>query len=175
MNVLPAKLPREQVPPDDVLCNHCTAKCCRYFALPLEPPTTWSDFDFIRWYLMHTPATLFTEGESWYLVVHNECQHLLPDNRCGVYETRPQICRDYSTKECEYEDDWVYERYFETPEQIFEFAEALLGPPPHDPRLQPAAGANGSPKRKKVGKRAKAKLTTASFRSPAPPLLPIVG
>jgi Fe-S-cluster containining protein len=170
MNVLPAKLSRDQLPLGDVLCNHCSAKCCRYFALPLEKPSTWSDFDFIRWYLMHTPASLFTEGESWYLVVHNECQNLLSDNRCAIYETRPQICRDYSTKDCEYEDDWVYERYFETPEQIYEFAEALLGPPP----TAAAPAEDDSPKSKKSGKGAKRKLMASSFRTPPPPLLPIV-
>ena len=170
MNLPLAKMPRDQLPPGDVLCNHCTAKCCRYFALPLEKPTTWSDFDFIRWYLMHTPASLFTEGESWYLIVHNECQNLLGDHRCAIYETRPQICRDYSTKDCEYEDDWVYERYFETPEQIYEFAEALLGPPPTAIRK----AENGSPAGKKSGKLAKRKLAATSYRTPAPPLLPIV-
>ena len=49
-----------------------------------------------------------------------------PDNRCGIYETRPQICRDYSTDNCEYEDDWVYEHYFETPEQVDEYVEVDL-------------------------------------------------
>jgi uncharacterized protein len=24
------------------------------------------------------------------------CPHLLADNRCGVYDRRPQICRDYT-------------------------------------------------------------------------------
>lgn len=166
-----AKMPRDQLPPGDVLCNHCTAKCCRYFALPMEQPTEWKDFEFIRWYLMHTPASVFTEDGTWYLVVHNVCQHLQADHRCGVYETRPQICREYSTNDCEYEDDWVYEQYFETPEQIFEFAEALLGPLPTE---EPPAD------QKKAGKRGKLKRgqqvsAAASFRTPAPPLLPIVG
>lgn len=59
-------------------------------------------------------------------MVHTTCKHLLDDYRCGIYETRPQICREYSTDNCEYEDDWTYERYFETPEQIYEYAEAIL-------------------------------------------------
>jgi Fe-S-cluster containining protein len=28
-------------------------------------------------------------------VVFYRCRYLLPDNRCGVYEDRPQFCRDY--------------------------------------------------------------------------------
>ena len=31
------------------------------------------------------------------------CPHLTPDNLCGLYETRPKICRDYAA-------DWLCER-----------------------------------------------------------------
>jgi Fe-S-cluster containining protein len=119
---------REDLKPDENLCTFCTAKCCRYFALPIETPTEWTDFDYIRWYLLHDRATVFVEDDCWYLLVHNRCKHLRDDNLCGIYEARPQICRDYTTDKCEYEDDWVYEQYFEMPEQVEEYAEAVLGP-----------------------------------------------
>ena len=53
------KLARHQLAPGDVLCNHCSAKCCRYFALPIEDPETVEDWEFIRWYLLHDSATVF--------------------------------------------------------------------------------------------------------------------
>jgi Fe-S-cluster containining protein len=140
----PKKIAREELPPGEVLCQYCPAKCCRYFALPIERPTGLKDFEFIRWYLLHEQATVFTEDDDWYLLVHTRCKHLGDDNRCGIYDTRPQICRDYSTEACEYEDDWTYERYFETPEQVSEYAEATLQKPGQD------------------------------IRSPQPPVLPIV-
>jgi Fe-S-cluster containining protein len=139
------RLPREKLQPHECLCDYCSAKCCRYFALPIDTPRTHSDFDSLRWYLLHDRASLFVEEGTWYLLVQTACRHLQPDNRCGIYETRPRICRDYSTKNCEYEDDWVYDRYFEAPEQVEEYVEAIL------PR----------------GKR--------SIRSQRPRLLPIVG
>lgn len=120
------KPPRESVPAGANLCEYCTAKCCKYFALPIDTPTTQRDFDFIRWYLLHDRAAVFTEEGTWYLLVHTTCKHLLPDHRCGIYETRPEICREYTTANCEYEDRWAYERYFETPEQVEEYAEAML-------------------------------------------------
>jgi Fe-S-cluster containining protein len=61
-------------------------------------------------------------------MVHTTCKHLRDDHLCGIYETRPMICQEYSTDNCEYEDDWTYERYFETPEQVYEYAEAVLPP-----------------------------------------------
>ena len=113
----PIKPRRKDVPKDQVLCDHCTAKCCRYFALPLDAPEDLSDFEFIRW---------FREDDTWYLLVHTVCRHLQDNNMCGIYETRPQVCRDYSTKDCEYEDDWTYDFYLERPEQVAEYCEATL-------------------------------------------------
>ncbi|MCA9216450.1 MAG: YkgJ family cysteine cluster protein [Planctomycetales bacterium] len=124
-----AKPLRDEIPAGANLCEYCTAKCCRYFALPIETPTEWRDFEFIRWYLLHGQASVFTEDGDWYLMVHTVCKHLENDNRCGIYETRPQICREYTTDNCEYEDDWTYDQYFETPEQIHEYAEAVLPTP----------------------------------------------
>ena len=136
---------REDLKPGENLCDYCTAKCCRYFALPIDTPEKWEDFEFIRWYLLHQRATVFTEDGTWYLLVHTVCKHLLDDHRCGIYETRPQICREYSTDDCEYDETWTYEHYFETPEQVYEYAEATLPP-----------------------------WRGKSFRSPKPDLLPIV-
>jgi Fe-S-cluster containining protein len=128
---LPPLLPmtREKLPSGECLCDYCSAKCCRYFALPIETPTERKDFDYIRWYLLHERASVFVDDGDWYLLVHTVCRHLQPDNRCGIYDTRPQICRDYSTDKCEYDDSWVYEKYFELPEQVAEYMEAVLPTP----------------------------------------------
>ncbi len=131
MTAPPIQKPRRSaLPPGENLCQYCTAKCCRYFALPIDTPETRADFDFIRWYLLHDRASVFVDDGTWYLLVHTTCKHLQADHRCGIYETRPQICRDYTTDACEYEDDWVYDTYFETPEQIVEYCDARFGPEP---------------------------------------------
>ena len=139
------KARREDLPAGANLCEYCTAKCCHYFALPIDAPTEPMEYDYLRWYLLHDRATLFVEDDTWYLLVHTTCQHLQPDHRCGIYTTRPQICRDYTTDKCEYEDDWTYDQYFELPEQIEEYVEAI------------------TPRRK-----------GSSIRSPQPPLLPVM-
>jgi Fe-S-cluster containining protein len=121
---------RSDYPDTENLCEHCTAKCCHYFALPIDEPTERRDFDFIRWYLLHDRASVFVDDGVWYLLVHTTCKHLRSDYMCGIYETRPLICRAYKTDNCEFESDWCYEQYFETPEQIHEYTEAMLGPDP---------------------------------------------
>ncbi|NQU25948.1 MAG: hypothetical protein HQ567_32055, partial [Candidatus Nealsonbacteria bacterium] len=68
---LKKKPAREDIGPDEILCSYCGAKCCCYFALPIDTPEDWEDFEFIRWYLLHERATIFTEEDCWYLLVHN--------------------------------------------------------------------------------------------------------
>jgi Fe-S-cluster containining protein len=125
MNV--PRMTRENLPNGECLCDYCSAKCCRYFALPIDTPDAVKDFDYMRWFLLHERASVFVEDDNWYLLVHTVCKHLQPDNRCGIYETRPQICREYLTDNCEYDEDSTYEKYFETPEQVAEYVEATLG------------------------------------------------
>ena len=141
------KIRREDVPADKTLCDYCTAKCCRYFALPIDTPDTHEEWEYIRWFLLHDRASIFLEDDNWYLLVHTTCKHLQSDNRCGIYETRPQICREYTTDKCEYDDEWTYDKYLETPEQVWEYCEATLH-------------------QKKKG---------ATIRSRKPALLPVVG
>lgn len=119
---------REDVPNLDALCEYCSGKCCRYFALEIDEPVDWEDFDRLRWFVLHEFTTIFTEDDHWFLLVQTKCRKLDEQNRCLDYENRPNVCRQYSTARCEYDDRWVYDRYFETPEQIAEYAEALLGP-----------------------------------------------
>lgn len=126
------RIRRKDLQPGENLCSYCTAKCCRYFALPIDTPTTRREFDYLYWFMIHGRVAIFVDADTWYLMVFGDCQYLQSDHRCGIYETRPQICRDYTTDNCEYEDDGVYDKYFETPEQIREYADAVL--PPEAPR-----------------------------------------
>lgn len=127
---------RSDVKPGENLCDFCTAKCCKYFALPIDAPTDWADFDHMRWFLMHGRCALFVEDAQWFLMVYADCRHLLPNNLCGVYHTRPQICRDYSTENCEYDDTATYDKFFETAEQIWEYAEAVMPPKERKPAMR---------------------------------------
>jgi Fe-S-cluster containining protein len=136
------KVSRKDLKPGEVLCSYCTARCCRYFAFPVDEPTTWEDFDHMRWFMMHGRVAAFVEDGQWFLMVYADCKHILPDYRCGHYEDRPQICRSYTTDNCEYDDDALYDKFFETSEQIWEYAHAVLkprksrgfSPAPVDPR-----------------------------------------
>lgn len=101
------------------LCEHCTAVCCRYVALPIETPTERSEFDDIRWYLIHEGISVFVEDGDWYICFQTPCRHLLEDHRCGIYATRPRICRAYSSDNCDYHSgDYGWEQHFTAVEHL---------------------------------------------------------
>jgi len=109
------------------LCDQCSALCCRYFVLEIDTPETRRQYDDIRWYLVHQNVFVFIEKRKWYLGIYSRCKHLQQDNRCGIYETRPKICREYSTDNCDYhggEYDWQV--LFSSAEQLSAYAETAL-------------------------------------------------
>ena len=37
------------------------------------------------------------------------CKYLTKKNLCGIYFDRPKICREYTTDDCEYDTNWIFE------------------------------------------------------------------
>lgn len=130
------------------LCEKCVALCCRYFALPLDNPEDVEDYDNIRWYLIHENVVVFVENGQWFIGVLSRCKHLMPDNRCGIYEERPRICRKYTTDNCEYHGaEYDYEHLFTSGDQLRTYAEEKLGrsllPQPRPPaKVGPGQGSS---------------------------------
>jgi Fe-S-cluster containining protein len=110
------------------LCEHCTAVCCRYIALPLDKPTSAEDFDDIRWYLAHENVTVFVDKGQWYISFATPCRYLGQDLRCGIYQKRPRICRGYRTGNCDYHGgEYRYDLFFCEPGQIERYAAERFG------------------------------------------------
>jgi Fe-S-cluster containining protein len=105
-----------------ILCEHCAAACCRYIALPIDLPSSQRDYDDLRWYLMHQGVSIFVEDGDWFVQWQTKCKNLGEDNLCMVYETRPEICRDYEPGECDYASGpHGYDHLFTHAKQIEEF------------------------------------------------------
>ena len=82
-------------------CLACT-QCCHYVAIEIDTPETRVDFDQIRWYLYHPGIEIYIDhDDKWNVLFHSRCVQLQPDGKCGVYDHRPHICRDYSERTCE--------------------------------------------------------------------------
>lgn len=110
-----------------ILCEHCTAACCRYVALPIETPDTRAEFDDIRWYLIHANISVFVEDGEWFISFATPCRHLQADHRCGIYQTRPAICRKYTADNCDYHSgDYGWELHFTSPEHLDQYVRTHL-------------------------------------------------
>ena len=138
--------PSEAVTP---LCAQCAAMCCRYIALPIDNPETAAEFDNVRWYLMHENIHVFVEEDQWYIGIATRCKHLGADNLCGIYETRPRICRKYTTDNCEWHGgEYEYDHLFTSAEQLRKFADRTLGKSMlYKPRPRKAGGDKPHPKK----------------------------
>ncbi len=110
------------------LCDKCEGLCCRYFALPIEDPEDWDDYDDIRWYLSHENCTVFLEEGDWYINLLNPCKNLEPNGRCMIYDKRPGICRTYSTKDCDKTGaSYDYELNFTSADQMEQYMKIKFG------------------------------------------------
>lgn len=85
-------------------CTFCKGStCCTYFTHQIDTPRTMADFDLLLWQISHLNTQLYKDEDGWFLLVNNRCSHLLPGGLCAIYENRPQICRDHSNDDCEFD------------------------------------------------------------------------
>ena len=81
----------------------CTAcgLCCSYVAIEIDAPATVKQATQLLWYVYHEGVSLYVNEDEWMVQFDTTCIYLQPDYRCGVYETRPHICREFSEQDCE--------------------------------------------------------------------------
>ncbi len=85
-------------------CSFCKGStCCTYFTHQIDTPRSIEDFDQLLWQIAHANTQVYKDEDGWFLLINNTCLHLQAGGRCGIYETRPQICRDHSNDECEFD------------------------------------------------------------------------
>lgn len=102
-------------------CDGCTI-CCEYVALELDEPESKEDFDEIKWFLLHKDVWVYIDNDdTWNIQFNSKCQKLDERGWCGIYEERPEICRNHESDGCEkhgegsaYKEIWKsYEEFIE--------------------------------------------------------------
>jgi len=86
----------------DSKCGLCTAICCHHIALEIDAPEEPEDFENMRWYIIHEDTNIFVDDGVWYLQVFRKCTWL-DGYKCGRYDDRPTICREYSNDSCDFD------------------------------------------------------------------------
>ncbi len=113
-------------------CPQCDAACCKYFAFEIDEPDCEEELDKVHWFLCHVGTMVFVDEGKWFIQINNRCRYLQMDGRCGIYETRPHVCREYGLGEdrepnCEFTGgDYGYDLEFRTPEAFLIYKNAFL-------------------------------------------------
>ena len=98
-----------------VPCLSC-GLCCSYVAVDCEDPSTLRGATNILWYLYHDGVSVYTDGEDWMVTFDTRCRHLQDDNKCRIYDTRPEICREFDETSCEVNADDLGTTFVDVPE-----------------------------------------------------------
>lgn len=112
----PKFIPIKLVITPETKCGFCPGtKCCQYITQRIEGPRSMHDFDHLLWQLSHANVQAFKDDEGWFLLMNSTCRHLQQDGRCGIYATRPQVCRDHDNDYCEFDEpaEKTFELFFE--------------------------------------------------------------
>ena len=102
-------------------CSFCTnSQCCTYITEQLETPRSKYDFEHLLWQISHRDINIYKDEDGWYLLINNPCTHLQQGGRCGIYEVRPQICRDHDNDWCEFDEpaEKNFELYFNNYDEL---------------------------------------------------------
>jgi len=84
-------------------CSGCAAHCCNHLQFFVEPPTTASSVDYLRFALGFEGVELGVGDDGWSLILRTTCRHL-DGTRCSLYgkEERPLRCRYFDAAHCPY-------------------------------------------------------------------------
>ncbi len=101
-------------------CKDCLpAKCCLYVAMEIDEPETRNDFDYLLWKIAHKKVSFYIHRRKWHIRFESRCEFLKKHNKCGIYDTRPKVCRIHSIDTCEYHsDEYEFDVHFKTYEQL---------------------------------------------------------
>lgn len=105
-------------------CGFCTnSKCCTYVTQAVDAPRSKYDFEHLLWQVSHENVSVYKDEDGWCLLFDTVCRHLKPSGRCGIYDIRPQICRDHSNDFCEFDQasEEGFDLYFPTYESLLRY------------------------------------------------------
>ena len=105
-------------------CSFCTGSiCCTYVTQHLDTPRSKEDFRQLLWQVSHNNIKIYKDDDGWTLLVEGSCQHLQIDGACGIYEVRPEICREHTNDYCEFDtpSEDGFELYFENYHDLLKY------------------------------------------------------
>ncbi len=102
-----------------VSCEECNGECCRYITVTLKDPKDKESWDEVKWMLLHKGVMIYKDLEGeWNVEVRTKCKFLDDDDKCKIYDKRPQVCKDHGTHECEAHEEEFAKVIFKKPKDV---------------------------------------------------------
>ncbi|MBE7413019.1 MAG: YkgJ family cysteine cluster protein [Leptospiraceae bacterium] len=118
------KFPNEDKMTETEICLACHG-CCNYVSVEIEFPKNKETLDHYTWYLHHKNVQIYIDNDNaWNLLFITPCVQLQPNGMCSIYETRPNLCREYSAKSCS-RTGKDHKFLFETPDAMLDYLKEL--------------------------------------------------
>lgn len=104
-------------------CVDCNGKCCKYVAVEIDEPETKEDWEEIRWFLCHENVVVYKDNDGdWLVELRTKCKYLGENNKCGIYDNRPQKCMEHDIESCELNGDGdIGDPLFKSVEELEEY------------------------------------------------------
>lgn len=105
-------------------CSFCTGSiCCTYITQHIDTPKSKKDYEHLLWQVSHENIRIYKDEDGWTLLVEAKCTHLQLNGYCGIYETRPAICREHTNDYCEYDEpsEEGFDLYFPDYESLLKY------------------------------------------------------
>jgi Fe-S-cluster containining protein len=85
-------------------CSFCSgSKCCQYVTQQIDTPRSKDEFETLLWQVSHEKVSAYKDEDGWFLLFDTTCAHLKPGGLCGIYDARPEVCREHDNDYCEYD------------------------------------------------------------------------
>ena len=98
-------------------CEGCPGLCCRDLNMLIGSPRTKDEIEDLLWQIQFDTVRVYIRNRRWYLLVKGKCMYLDENNRCMIYDKRPEKCRKHMPPDCErYGKFW--DVMFNTPQEL---------------------------------------------------------
>ena len=101
-------------------CKECPAICCKNLALTIGRPENRQELEDLKWQLHFDTVKVFISNRRWHQLIEGKCMYLSEDNKCIIYDRRPDKCRKHNPPNCEFFGKF-YDIMLSTPEELEDY------------------------------------------------------
>ncbi|MFH1873764.1 MAG: YkgJ family cysteine cluster protein [Pseudomonadota bacterium] len=107
-------------------CSECGQQCCKSVIIQIDDPTSFQDWEEIRWKAAHKNVWVIKDNEDdWCVEFFTDCEHLQENGECTIYHKRPFICSEHAPDECIVNGEGEYYKLiFKTSAEVEEYLTA---------------------------------------------------